>query len=341
MRRELLAVRLSLKTCINFIFTRCCSFVRASEEWGTIADMKLLLVDGSALLHRAYHAYPSLKTKTGEIVGAVYGVASMLITALDTEKPTHAVVAWDLPKPTFRHEKYIAYKAQRPKADAEMVDQIALVKEVIGVMGVTQIEQEGFEADDIIGTLAYNAGREKDAQVVILTGDQDTMQLVTPNVKVMTPAKGSESGKLYGPEEVLAKYGVRPDQIVDLKALVGDHSDNIPGVAGIGPVSAAKLVSEYGTLERIYESLSAIPEPIRLKLENGRDSAFMSQDLSRIVTDMKIAGTLDDWKYETVKTDAVKAKFEELNFKSLLRRLFPWEADEAKKKIPDNQMGLF
>lgn len=300
------------------------------------SDMKLLLVDGSALLHRAYHAYPSLTTKTGTIVGAVYGVASMLISALETEKPTHAVVAWDLPVPTFRHEKYIAYKAQRPKADAEMVDQIGLVKEVIATMGVTQLEKAGYEADDIIGTLS----RQKDADVVILTGDQDTMQLITDRVHVMTPAKGRDEAKLYTPPEVVAKYGVRPDQIVDYKALIGDPSDNIPGVAGIGPKTASALLREYETLEEIYTRIDQIPDKVKEKLISGRDSAFMSQDLSRIVTDMSIDSEPDAWVYTTVATEAVKATFEELGFKSLVRRLFPLESLQ-KKTVPDNQLGLF
>ena len=130
---------------------------------------KLLLVDGSALLHRAYHAYPPLTSKTGEIVGAVYGVASILISALDSEKPSHVMVAWDLPRPTFRHIKYVGYKAQRPKADAEMVEQIPMVKEIIEKMGIVQVAEEGYEADDIIGTLSKLASPECD--VVILTGD--------------------------------------------------------------------------------------------------------------------------------------------------------------------------
>lgn len=310
--------------------------------------MKLLLVDGSALLHRAYHAYPALTTKDGTIVGAVYGVASMLITALEEIKPTHVVVAWDLPVPTFRHEKYVAYKAQRPKADAEMVEQIGMVKEVIKVMGLTQMEKEGYEADDIIGTLSTC----KDCEVVILTGDQDTMQLVTDQVVVMTPAKGKEPVKVFGPQEVVEKYGVRPDQIVDYKALIGDHSDNIPGVAGIGPVTAAELISRFGTLDKIYDSIEnesrdlnyelwRIPEKIKQKLIEGKDSAYMSQDLSRIVIDMPIENKYEEWKYETVATEEVKHKFEELNFKSLLRRLFPWEAEKPKKKENENQMGLF
>ena len=307
---------------------------------------KLLLVDGSALLHRAYHAYPPLTTKTGEIVGAVYGVASILVSALESEKPTHVMVAWDLPKPTFRHEKYVGYKAQRPKADAEMVEQIPLVKQVIERMGIVQVAEEGYEADDIIGTLSKlstNQQTNETTEVVILTGDQDTMQLVTDHVRVLTPAKGANPPVLYGPDEVWNKYGVHPEQIVDYKALVGDQSDNIPGVAGIGPTTAAKLLQQYGSLQAIYEAVNSKSQMINPKwvekLVSGKDSAFLSQDLSRIVTDMPLKVTLPEMEYKDLKTEVLRNELEELGFKSLIRRI--WGEEAKKPKVPDNQMGLF
>ena len=294
--------------------------------------MKLLLVDGSALLHRAYHAYPPLTSKTGEIVGAVYGVTSILIRSLESEKPSHVMVAWDLPKPTFRHVKYVGYKAQRPKADSEMVLQIPLVKEVIECMGVVQVAEEGFEADDIIGTLSKN----QDGDVVILTGDQDTMQLVNDHVRVLTPAKGANPPVLYGPDEVFNKYGVHPEQIVDYKALIGDSSDNIPGVAGIGPKGAANLIKMFGSLERIYRDIKEVQvhfgELIAKKLADGKDSAFLSQDLSRIVTDMRLNVTMEEMEYRGLQGQALQVKLEELGFKSLVRRIFP---------DLTNQIGLF
>lgn len=300
---------------------------------------KLLLVDGSALLHRAYHAYPPFKTKTGEIVGAVYGVASILISALEQEKPTHVMVAWDLPKPTFRHIKYVGYKAQRPKADAEMVEQIPMVKEVIEIMGVVQLADEGYEADDIIGTLSTLSSAEN--EVVILTGDQDTMQLVNEHVRILTPAKGANPPVLYGPEQVMAKYGVRPDQIVDYKAMIGDSSDNIPGVAGIGPKSAAVLLNQFATLTGIYDHIEEIEnEKLREKLKNGKDSAWLSQDLSKIVIDMKIDLDMPMMEYRNFATENLKVKFEELGFKSLVKRIFP-DSVEQKKKKNENQIGLF
>ena len=297
---------------------------------------KLLLVDGSALLHRAYHAYPPLKSKTGEIVGAVYGVASILISALEEVEPTYVMVAWDLPKPTFRHIKYVGYKAQRPKADSEMVEQIPKVKEIIAAMDIVQVAQEGYEADDIIGTLSKLSSDEND--VVILTGDQDTMQLVNENVRILTPAKGANPPVLYGPDEVKAKYGVTTDQIVDYKALIGDPSDNIPGVAGIGPKSAATLLNQFGSIDNIYTNLDKVEnEKVREKLQNGKDSVELSYELSKIVTDMKIEASLEMMQYYGLRSETLKGKFEEFGFKSLIKRFFP---EQASVKI-DPQMGLF
>lgn len=303
---------------------------------------KLLLVDGSALLHRAYHAYPPLKSKSGEIVGAVYGVASILLSALSDLSPSHVVVAWDLPKPTFRHIKYVGYKAQRPKADSEMVEQIPLVKDIIASIPVLQIEREGYEADDIIGTLSTKFSNPKflnsQIEVVILTGDQDTMQLVDEKVKVLTPAKGASLPVLYGPDEVKAKYGVIPDQIVDYKALIGDPSDNIPGVAGIGPKSAANLLNQYGTVENIYNNIDKIQnEKVREKLRVGKDSVKLSYELSKIVTDMELAESLEMMEYQGLQSQTLKSKFEAYGFKSLIKRFFP---DQQIVKI-DPQMGLF
>lgn len=304
---------------------------------------KLLLVDGSALLHRAYHAYPPFTTKTGEIVGAVYGVASILISALESEAPTHVMVAWDLPKPTFRHEKYVGYKAQRPKADEDMVNQIPLVKEIIQAMGIVQIAEEGYEADDIIGTLSKLGSVEN--EVIILTGDQDTMQLVNDHVKILTPAKGANPPVLYGPDEVWNKYGVHPEQIVDYKALIGDPSDNIPGVAGIGPKGAANLIKMFGSLERIYRDIKEVQtqfgELTAKKLADGKESALLSQDLSRIVTDLPLTATMEEMEYGGVDKPELKTMFEQLNFKSLSKRVFGESEKSKKAKAAENQIGLF
>jgi len=304
--------------------------------------MKLLLVDGSALLHRAYHAYPPLTAKNGQVVGAVYGVASMLYSALVEVSPSHVMVAWDLPKPTFRHEKYVGYKAQRPKADIEMVEQIPYVKSVIKAMGIVQLEVEGYEADDIIGTLSRLPEPE---EIIILTGDQDTMQLVNTRVSILTPPKGKLPAKMYGVEEVKEKYGVWPTQIVDYKALIGDVSDNIPGVAGVGPKTAANLLKTFETLERIYRDITQVQlhfgEIVAKRLVDGKESAFLSQDLSRIVTEMPLAVSVEEMAYRDIKQEELRNLLDELGFKSLVSRIWGESEKKQKTKIPDNQMGLF
>ena len=263
-------------------------------------------------MHRAYHAYPPLTAKSGEVVGAAYGVMSMLYSALVEVAPSHVVVAWDLPKPTFRHEKYVGYKAQRPKADQEMVAQIPLIKELITLAEITQVEEEGYEADDIIGTLSRV---EIEGEVVILTGDQDTMQLVDKHVTVLTPPKGKLPAKSYGIDEVREKYGVWPQQIVDYKALIGDTSDNIPGVAGIGPKTAASLLKMFETLERIYRDIKEVQlhfgELVAKKLADGKESAILSKELSAIVTDMPLAIKLEETRYQDIKKEKLKEKLEE------------------------------
>lgn len=300
--------------------------------------MKLLLVDGSAVLHRAYHAYPPLTAKDGKLVGTVYGVASILISALQELGPSEVVVAWDVPKPTFRHSRYIGYKAKRRKADPEMIEQIPLTKQVINQMGLTQVEKEGYEADDIIGTLAKQGSSK--GEVVILTGDQDTMQLVNKQVKVMMPPRGKEPAMLYGTDEVVARYGVRPDQIVDYKALVGDSSDNIPGVNGIGARGASQLLQKYKTLEGIYAHIEEIPDKVRGKLSEGKESAELSQELATIVCNVPLGENIKT-EYTGLDKEELKESLLELGFKSLVRRVWPELEETKKKKIPDNQMGLF
>ncbi len=301
---------------------------------------ELLLVDGSALLHRAYHAYPKLTTRDGRLVNAVYGVASMLISGLETIKPEYVAIAWDVPKPTFRHEKYVAYKAQRPKTEEALVNQIPAVRELIGEFGIVQIEQEGYEADDLIGTLAQREKGRVDV-VVVLTGDQDVMQLVEDKVKILVPGRGQEDQRVFGEMEVVEKYGVQANRIVDYKALIGDSSDNIPGVVGIGPKTAVRLLQKFGSLEEIYHDLEEVGKVegarVREMLEAGRESAIMSQDLSRIRCDVPIGVKLKDLEFNGLATSRTREALESLGFRSLVRRLFV-DVDEKKD---DKQLGMF
>ncbi len=217
----------------------------------------LVLFDGNALLHRAYHAMPPLTVKkTGEIVSAVYGFALMLLKVVNELKPTHYAIAFDKKAPTFRHQLFDQYKAQRPPTPDELVNQIGRVRELVKAFRIPIFELDKYEADDILGTLSHQASQQ-DIDTIIVTGDADTMQLVSPRVKVLYPKPGRSFSDtmLYDKAAVNDKYGVSPEHIADLKGLVGDPSDNIPGVPSIGKKTAAKLIQQFGTIEQIYSHI--------------------------------------------------------------------------------------
>lgn len=280
---------------------------------------RLVIIDGHAILHRAYHALPPLTTSKGLIVNAVYGFTSMLLRVIETLKPTHLVVAFDTPEPTFRNKLFKDYQIQRPKADEEFISQIATVKNVVSEMGIPMFEKAGFEADDVIGTIAAKADTD---EVVIVTGDRDMLQLVDGKTKIYMPVKGLSQSKLYGKDEVEEKYGIKPYQVVDYKALVGDASDNYPGVAGIGPKTAISLLHEYGSFEEIYNHLDDIKSSsIREKLINGKEGGVLSKKLATIVKDAPVNFELEKCKLASFDTPLVRWLFEEMEFRSLIPRL--------------------
>ena len=248
---------------------------------------KLVLIDGNAILHRAYHAMPPLTTKKGEPIGAVHGFVSMLLRIIQDLKPTHLVVAFDRKEPTFRHKEYEPYQAHRPEMDKDLTPQFDKAKDVIKAFGIPIYDKAGFEADDVIGTLAKQAEKKLE-EIVIVTGDKDILQLVSDKTKVYLPIRGLSEAKLMGEEEVVEKIGVKPSQIDDYKALVGDPSDNYPGVPGIGPKTATKLLSEYETVKDVYKNLKNIPAPIAKKLEEGEESAKVCQRLAEIVINVPV-----------------------------------------------------
>ena len=207
----------------------------------------LLLFDGHALVHRAYHALPPFSvTRTGEPTGAVYGFASMLLKVVSELKPTHWAVAFDTPAPTFRHKQFEAYKAHRPPAPEDLKSQFTRVRELVDAFNLPSFEVDGFEADDIIGTISRQAS-EQGIDTVIVTGDTDTFQLVSPHVSVLTPRPGKTFSDtiVYDGETVEQRYGLTPQQLADLRGLKGDPSDNIPGVSGVGEKTATKLLQQF------------------------------------------------------------------------------------------------
>src|SRR3989338_3747664 len=226
----------------------------------------LLLIDGNAIMHRAFHALPPFKTKDGIPTNVIYGFFSMLHKSIADFKPNFIVVCFDTPKPTFRNKIFKDYQAQRPKISDDFITQIPLVKEALDKAGIIHLEKDGFEADDLIGTIS-NKYKTNQIRVLILSGDRDIQQLVDKNVFVITPKLGLSDIKIYDTAEVLNTFGLNPEKIPDLKALMGDSSDNYTGAKGIGPKTAAKLIQQFGSIKEIYSHLNEIEEKLRQPLK--------------------------------------------------------------------------
>ncbi|RJR16463.1 hypothetical protein C4579_00210 [Candidatus Microgenomates bacterium] len=323
---------------------------------------RLVLIDGNAILHRAFHALPHMNNSKGQPTQAVYGFISMLLTVINQLKPSHLIVTFDRPKPTFRNKLYKDYQAQRPKMDEDLVNQIELVHQVVAAMQIPIFEVDGYEADDVLGSIAkqvqssklkVNNGDEKIDETVIVTGDRDLLQLVTDRVKLFMPIKGLSEAKLYGEQEAKERMGVPPNQVVELKGLMGDPSDNYPGVAGIGPKTAANLLKEFGTVENIYKNLDKIKNAsVAEKLKAGRENAFLSHKLATVLTDAPVTLDIDNARLHSLVNQQVLDLFGELEFKGILKRLLKTQGegaiakDESKQKkgtskSSKDQLGLF
>ncbi len=308
--------------------------------------MKLVIFDGNAIIHRAYHAIPPLTTKDGIMVNAVYGFASMLLRVLKDLNPEYVAVTFDMSGGTFRHEKFDGYKAKRVKADQALYDQIPLVHELVEAFKIPIFEKKGYEADDVIGTIATCAQQEKVngelVETYVVSGDMDTLQLVTDHVKVYTLRMGLNDVVIYDPAKVQERYGFGPEYIVDYKSLRGDTSDNIPGVPGIGEKTATELIQKFGSLEKIYVDLKQPDSRIKAemkpgvvaKLMSGEESAQMSKFLATIDCHVpEVDFTLAKSAFNSVPTEEVIKIFDRFEFSSLLKRI-PRSANQTQKKSP-------
>ena len=301
---------------------------------------KLMLIDGHALAYRGFFALPvdGFSTSKGELTNAVYGFTMMLLQALQAEKPDYIAVAFDAPVATFRHEEFEGYKAHRPPMQEEMRSQMDRIREVVRAMNIPAFELPGYEADDLIGALALQAS-DAGTETVIVTGDNDTLQLVSPTVKVMTPGGQSQrfsEARLYDEKAVREKYGIDPTLLADYKGLVGDKTDNIPGVTGVGDKTARELIQRYGTVEQIYEHLEEIESGRARKALAGQEKqALLSKHLATIVTDVPIGLDLEQCRTGDYDRDAVTELFRELEFRSLVQRL-----PSSERERP-SQMTLF
>jgi DNA polymerase-1 len=291
----------------------------------------LLLFDGNALVHRAFHALPPLtQHKTGELVNAVYGFASTLLKVFADFRPTHWAIAFDRPTPTFRHEMFEEYKAQRPATPEELKSQIKKVHRLVEAFHIPVFEIDGFEADDVLGTLSRQAD-EQGIETIIVTGDNDMLQAVLPGVKTLAPRRSFTDTILYDEEAVEQKYGIKPEQLADLKALAGDVSDNIPGVPGVGEKTAAKLLQQYGSLQGIYDHIDDVaPNRLQDMLREYRNQAFQSKELSTIVKDVPVKLDLKACQVSHYDRDEVVKLFQELEFINLLPRLPQMKAESSQ-----------
>lgn len=306
-------------------------------------EKKFIIIDANALLHRSFHALPPLATKKGQLINAVYGFTSVLLKVFKEFKPAYMAVAYDMKKKTFRHEKYKEYKAKRVAAPDEFYEQIPLSKKVLDVFDIPVLEKAGFEADDIIGTVAENNRKEK-IHTTIVTGDKDAFQLINNYTKVYTLRKGMSDTVTYDSEAVEERYGLKPNQMIDLKALAGDPSDNISGIKGIGEKGAINLLKQFGSLKNIYkeiekkgDKIDITPRYLKL-LQDGKKDAEMSKWLATIVCDVPIDFDIEAGKLKPYDKQKVYELFKELEFKSFLARL-PEFKDEKPTDDPDKQSG--
>ena len=290
----------------------------------------LVLIDGHHLMYRAYYAIPrTLQTSKGEQTNAVYGVASMVLAILAKEQPDALLFCFDAGEETFRHQENATYKEGRAETPDDFYLQIPRIMAMVDAFGFRAISDLKYEADDFLGTYAVAAaggerGRtteEAGWRVTIVTGDRDAFQLASDRVRIAIPHKGYQHAEYLGPAEIQAKYGIRPDQVASYKGLVGDASDNLPGVMGIGPKGAAALLQQYGTLQGIYDHIAEIKPTVRAKLEKDREQAFFCEHMAQLVCDIPLPCSLEEITLKDLPVAPVEEFFREVEFVALIKRL--------------------
>jgi len=304
---------------------------------------KFIIIDGNALLHRAWHAIPPLTTKKGVVVNAAFGFISILLNIINELKPDYLCASFDLRAPTFRHKKFTEYKAKRKKQPDELYAQIPIIKEILKTFNIPVYEKKGFEADDVIGTIVKSLKDKKDIEKLILTGDLDALQLVENTIKVLTFKKGIRETKVYDIKAVKERYGFGPEAVVDYKALRGDASDNIPGVPGVGEKTATELIKEFGSLDDIYKNFekSNIKEPWKKKLRENKEIAYLSQDLATIILDVDMDFDLAKTKWDYSNEEGIYQIFQEYEFRSLLNKLPLIKKNEnVEEKVIKKEINL-
>jgi len=314
---------------------------------------RLLIVDGHAIAHRAYHSIPPF-SHNGQPVNLIYGFYSMLLSVIDQLQPKYLLVCLDSPGPVFRNQEFLAYRTQRKPADKNLVVQLPELKNSLKKALIPNFSLGGYEADDLIATLCRLAAKKISQKtkkplistVTIITGDKDLMQLVNSKVELFMPVRGLSQTQTFHPKDVFHKLGVKPSQVVDFKALMGDSSDNYPGVAGIGPKSATDLLSTYGNLDNIYKNIKKIKPSLKTKLVKNKDNAYLSQKLAQLVYDAPIKLNLKKTRWNQDRIKSLQQLFLSYNFRSLNSRLqkkYPQfqSLKPSKSKPISHQASLF
>ena len=307
---------------------------------------KLLLVDGNALMHRAYHAIPPFRTSKGIPTNVLYGFLSILYKSIVDFQPTHVTVCFDTPVQTFRNKLLESYQAQRPKVDDDFITQIPFVKRALDAAHIFHIEKDGFEADDVIGTITHHY-KNNGITVFILSGDKDIMQLVEEKVFIVTPQIGFSKTHIYSPRDVKEKLGVSPHQIPDYKALAGDPSDNYIGAKGIGPKTAAKLLAQFETVDNLLSKLETLPEgKVKTILKEHVEDVELAHQLATIITDVPLEFDIKGAEFVWFN-DELKAYLTGFEMSSIIKRIFERKQGEVpQEKKPKvikekSQLSLF
>ena len=315
---------------------------------------KLVLIDGNAIVHRAYHALPPFHTHKGLPTNAIYGFFAMVLKAVNDLRPEYLVVTFDRAAPTFRQQLFVGYQAQRPKMKDELSSQFTLLHEILEKARFKLFEVDGYEADDMIGTIA----RQSKDEVIILSGDRDLLQLVNGHVRMIAPVTGVTKMILFDKDKVLEKYGLEPHQLPDYKALVGDPSDNYPGVSGIGPKTASNLIRQFHTIENLYKNLAEVPPKISEKLATDAEQSALAKKLATIDVNAPIKFDPKECQADMIDEKSLLESFKMLGFRSLIdrfglervkeiteikesvRRAQDKKKKEEKKKPNEDQLGL-
>jgi DNA polymerase-1 len=294
---------------------------------------RMIVLDSNSILHRSFHALPPLTTKKGEPVSAVYGFLLVLFKTIKENQPDFIAACFDFPAPTFRHKEFKEYKATRPPTPKDLISQIPKVKEVLKVLNIPIFEKEGFEADDLIATIAKKAENEV-SEIFVLTGDFDTLQIVNKKIKIFFLGKKMKEPLIYTEEKVVTEFGILPKQIPDFKALVGDQSDNIPGVPGIGPKTAVEILKYYGDIETLYSKIGGekkLKERVRKDLIMSKEKVFLSKNLTKLKDEIEIDFDLKKCSFGSFDFQALKKVFERFEFYSLLKRIPEITSKKTKK----------